>query len=210
MRVSVPATLTRAEEEHVGQRDAAADASGASPGARSTWTERAQVSQPEFGLAVPKEHPMGGQPAIHRWGSCTPGDGTIRISSRLAKEPPVGARLCDRARAGPSPRERPRQRRSGTWSAGTPSMERAGVFSSPGAWRTPTGARRRPVGRLMRGRLRPPPTGTFGASQPGDRGSAWRPPAVVAPGLPRPGDSGEREGGRRSRRAVVPGRAGRS
>ena len=55
-----------------------------------------------------------------RWGSCTPADGAIRISSRVARGAGLGARLRDRARAGPSGRAQPRCRISGRSSIVTP------------------------------------------------------------------------------------------
>jgi predicted metal-dependent hydrolase len=85
VRVTVPATMSRAEEEHwvnemlrrIGRRQRAA-----SPDLH----DRAQALAGRFGLAVPISTRWVDNQQ-YRWGSCTPTDGTIRISSRLAKEP---------------------------------------------------------------------------------------------------------------------------
>ena len=85
VRVSVPATMSRAEEERwvnemlrrIGRRQ------------RSTSPDlhdRAKTLAGKFGLASPTSTRWVDN-QLYRWGSCTPGDGTIRISSRLAKEP---------------------------------------------------------------------------------------------------------------------------
>jgi predicted metal-dependent hydrolase len=85
VRVSVPATMSRAEEERwvnemlrrIGRRQRAA-----SPDLH----ERARALAGKFGLATPTSTRWVDN-QVYRWGSCTPSDGTIRISSRLAKEP---------------------------------------------------------------------------------------------------------------------------
>ena len=83
--VSVPATLTRSEEEmwvsEMLRRVQLRQSRGV-----IDLTERAQVLSAKFALASPKEIRWVDNQRF-RWGSCTPGDGTIRISSRLAKEP---------------------------------------------------------------------------------------------------------------------------
>jgi predicted metal-dependent hydrolase len=86
VRVSVPATMTRAEEEHWvtemvrrikrRQHSAAVD-----------LEERARGLAARFGLSMPKSTRWVDN-QLQRWGSCTPSDGTVRISSRLATEPP--------------------------------------------------------------------------------------------------------------------------
>lgn len=86
VRVSVPATMTRAEEEHWvtemvrrikrRQRSASVD-----------LEERARGLAAKFGLATPRSARWVDN-QLQRWGSCTPSDGTVRISSRLATEPP--------------------------------------------------------------------------------------------------------------------------
>ena len=86
VRVSVPATMSRAEEEHwvnemlrrIGRRHQAAS---------SDLQQRACALAGKFGFAIPNSTRWVDNQLL-RWGSCTPTDGTIRISSRLAKEPP--------------------------------------------------------------------------------------------------------------------------
>jgi len=85
VRVSVPATMSRAEEERwvnemlrrIGRRQHSASID---------LHERARSLAGKFGLAVPQSARWVDNQNF-RWGSCTPNDGTIRISSRLAKEP---------------------------------------------------------------------------------------------------------------------------
>jgi predicted metal-dependent hydrolase len=86
VRVSVPATMSRAEEErwvaemlrriHRRQYSASPDLHA-----------RARALASKFGLDVPTSTRWVDNQQ-YRWVSCTPSDGTIRISSRLAKEPP--------------------------------------------------------------------------------------------------------------------------
>ncbi|HUC13289.1 MAG TPA: M48 family metallopeptidase [Acidimicrobiales bacterium] len=86
VRVSVPATMTRAEEEHwvsemlrrIKRRQHSATVD---------LEERARGLAARFGLAAPKSARWVDN-QLQRWGSCTPSDGTVRISSRLAAEPP--------------------------------------------------------------------------------------------------------------------------
>jgi predicted metal-dependent hydrolase len=85
VRVSVPATMSRAEEERwvnemlrrIGRRQQSASID---------VHERARALAGRFGLAAPKSNRWVDNQK-QRWGSCTPNDGAIRISSRLAKEP---------------------------------------------------------------------------------------------------------------------------
>jgi predicted metal-dependent hydrolase len=85
VRVSVPATMSRAEEERwvnemlrrIGRRQHPASAD---------LHARAGALASRFGLAMPTSTRWVDN-QLYRWGSCTPSDGTIRISSRLAKEP---------------------------------------------------------------------------------------------------------------------------
>jgi predicted metal-dependent hydrolase len=85
VRISIPATMTRAEEERwVAEMVRRLD--------RSARTEGIDLAERAARLAGCHGLP---QPASirwvdnqdFRWGSCTPVDGTIRISSRLASEP---------------------------------------------------------------------------------------------------------------------------
>jgi len=85
LRVSIPASMTAVEEEkwvaemvRRMERRAATD--------RIDLAERAAVIADRYGL----HHPFAIRWVDNqewRWGSCTPSDGTVRISSRLAKEP---------------------------------------------------------------------------------------------------------------------------
>jgi predicted metal-dependent hydrolase len=85
VRVSIPATMTRAEEERwVAEMVRRLE--------RSARTEGIDLAERAAGLADRHGLPRPG--SIRwvdnqdlRWGSCTPTDGTIRISSRLAGEP---------------------------------------------------------------------------------------------------------------------------
>jgi hypothetical protein len=85
LRVSIPATMTKAEERHwvtemirrtdrrrsTGAIDLAARARG--------LAERYDLSPPQSIRWSDNQQ--------WRWGSCTPGDGSVRISSRLVQEP---------------------------------------------------------------------------------------------------------------------------
>ncbi len=105
VRVSVPATMTRAEEEHwvtemvrrIKRRQHAATVD---------LEERARGLAARFGLAAPKSARWVDN-QLQRWGSCTPSDGTVRILVEAGDGAALGARLRDRARAGPSPGVRP-------------------------------------------------------------------------------------------------------
>jgi predicted metal-dependent hydrolase len=85
VRVSIPATMTRAEEEQwVAEMVRRLE--------RSARTEGIDLAERTAGLA--DRHGLPRPASIRwvdnqdlRWGSCTPTDGTIRISSRLATEP---------------------------------------------------------------------------------------------------------------------------
>lgn len=85
LRVSIPATLSKAEEDRwVAQmterfeRRASTEATSLGP--------RAQLLATRHGLPAPNSiRWVDNQES--RWGSCTPADGTIRISDRLGKVP---------------------------------------------------------------------------------------------------------------------------
>ena len=78
MRVSVPATMSRAEEERwvnemlrrIGRRQQSASID---------VHDRARALAGRFGLAAPKSTRWVDNQNF-RWGSCTPNDGAIRIS----------------------------------------------------------------------------------------------------------------------------------
>jgi predicted metal-dependent hydrolase len=85
VRVSIPATMTRAEEERwvaemVRRLDRSARAAGID------LTERAARLAERHRLPRPASIRWVDNQEL-RWGSCTPADGTVRISSRLAGEP---------------------------------------------------------------------------------------------------------------------------
>jgi predicted metal-dependent hydrolase len=85
LRVSIPATMSAAEEEHW-----VAEMVRRVQRKRSTeevdLAQRARILSERYRLRTPKSiHWVSNQQA--RWGSCTPLDGTIRISDRLAGEP---------------------------------------------------------------------------------------------------------------------------
>src|SRR3954451_8995009 len=85
LRVSIPATMTRAQEEHwvaemmrrvERRREASA----------IDLEQRARELAVRYGLPQPASIRWSDNQRW-RWGSCTPTDGTVRISSRLAAEP---------------------------------------------------------------------------------------------------------------------------
>jgi predicted metal-dependent hydrolase len=85
LRVSIPATMTKAEEEHwvaqmverMGRRSSTAG---------TDLEARAAALADRYGLPRPQVIRWSDQQEW-RWGSCTPVDGSIRISSRLVREP---------------------------------------------------------------------------------------------------------------------------
>ena len=86
LRVSIPASMTKAEEEkwvremvrRVGRRDRSPKP--------SDLQSRASVLAARYGLPVPAEVTWVDN-QHSRWASCTPLDGTIRLSSRAAAFP---------------------------------------------------------------------------------------------------------------------------
>ena len=85
LRVSIPASMTKADEEHWVaemvrrmERRTATDAVDLARRAEYLAT-RYRLRRPSSIRWVDNQE--------WRWGSCTPVDGTIRISSRLAREP---------------------------------------------------------------------------------------------------------------------------
>jgi predicted metal-dependent hydrolase len=85
LRVSIPATMTKAEEEHwvahmverMGRRSATVG---------TDLEARAAQLADRYKLPHPTVIRWSDQQEW-RWGSCTPVDGSIRISSRLGREP---------------------------------------------------------------------------------------------------------------------------
>ncbi|MEY2478915.1 MAG: hypothetical protein QOG87_4230 [Actinomycetota bacterium] len=85
VRISIPARMTKVEEEHwVGvmvrrfERRAAA--------AEQDLAGRADALADRYGLPRPQSIRWVGN-QLRRWGSCTPVDGSVRISDRLARYP---------------------------------------------------------------------------------------------------------------------------
>lgn len=85
VRVSIPATMTRAEEEHWVAEMVRRLERSVRTGAVDL-VERAARLADRHGLPLPASIRWVDNQDL-RWGSCTPTDGTIRISSRLASEP---------------------------------------------------------------------------------------------------------------------------
>lgn len=85
VRVSIPARMSKAEEERwvveMLRRFERRRLSG-----EVDLEERAAKLAARFGLRTPSSIRWVDNQAF-RWGSCTPGQGTVRISSQLAKEP---------------------------------------------------------------------------------------------------------------------------
>ena len=85
LRVSIPATMTRAQEEHW-----VAEMVRRIEGRRRTagvdLDARAADLADRHGLPRPASIRWSDNQRW-RWGSCTPADGTVRISSRLSSEP---------------------------------------------------------------------------------------------------------------------------
>ncbi|MGH9041267.1 MAG: M48 metallopeptidase family protein [Acidimicrobiia bacterium] len=85
VRVSIPATMTRAEEERwVAEMVRRLDRSAATLGV--DLSERAAALAGRYDLPLPHSIRFVDNQEL-RWGSCTPADRTIRISSKLATEP---------------------------------------------------------------------------------------------------------------------------
>jgi predicted metal-dependent hydrolase len=85
VRVSIPATMTRAEEERwVAEMVRRLERSARTEGI--DLTARAEALAGRLGLPRPAAIRWVDNQEL-RWGSCTPADGTIRISSNLATEP---------------------------------------------------------------------------------------------------------------------------
>jgi predicted metal-dependent hydrolase len=85
LRVSIPATMTRADEERW-----VAEMVRRMERRRTTGTidieRRAGALAARYGLPLPASIRWVDN-QVWRWGSCTPDDGSVRISSRLAREP---------------------------------------------------------------------------------------------------------------------------
>jgi predicted metal-dependent hydrolase len=85
VRVSIPATMSRADEERwVAEMVRRLDRSAATQGI--DLVERAASLAGRYDLPTPRSIRFVDNQEL-RWGSCTPSEGTIRISSKLAAEP---------------------------------------------------------------------------------------------------------------------------
>jgi len=85
LRVSIPATMTKADEERwVAEMLRRMERRTRSEGV--DLRRRAEQLAKRFGLPVPGVIRWSDNQEW-RWGSCTPSEGSIRISSRLAAEP---------------------------------------------------------------------------------------------------------------------------
>ena len=85
LRISIPASMSRAEEaEWVEEMTRRMERRSAT--SSIDLERRAAVLAARHGLREPASIRWVDN-QVWRWGSCTPSDGTIRISSRLAKEP---------------------------------------------------------------------------------------------------------------------------
>ena len=85
LRVTVPSWMSRAEEERAVDAMAARFRRSMSAD-RIDLTERAAALSRRYGLPRPRSIRWADD-MHHRWGSCTPELGTIRISNRLARFP---------------------------------------------------------------------------------------------------------------------------
>ncbi len=86
LRVSIPATMTKADEEHwVKEMIRRMERRAATAGV--DLVRRAEQLAARYRLRRPASIAWVNNQEW-RWGSCTPADGAIRISSRLAAEPP--------------------------------------------------------------------------------------------------------------------------
>lgn len=85
LRVSIPATMTKAEEEHWVAEMIRRTGRRRSAGAVDLLV-RARLLAERYRLSAPRSIRWSDNQQW-RWGSCTPGDGSVRISSRLVEEP---------------------------------------------------------------------------------------------------------------------------
>jgi hypothetical protein len=85
VRVSLPATMSRADEERWVNEMLRRFERRQQCAGTDLW-ERATVLAERFALRAPSSVRWVDNQRW-RWGSCTPGDASIRISTRLAKEP---------------------------------------------------------------------------------------------------------------------------
>ena len=86
VRVSVPATMSRSDEERW-VKEMVSRIERRQRAGEIDLRGRALALATRFGMKVPASVRWADN-QLWRWGSCTPADGSIRVSSRLAKEPP--------------------------------------------------------------------------------------------------------------------------
>ncbi|HMC39970.1 MAG TPA: M48 family metallopeptidase [Acidimicrobiales bacterium] len=85
LRVQIPASMSR-EEEHMWVSEMVGRMERRTSAERIDLTARARTLARQYGLEIPASiRWVDNQES--RWGSCTPRDRTIRISSRLGREP---------------------------------------------------------------------------------------------------------------------------
>jgi predicted metal-dependent hydrolase len=85
LRVHIPAGMSR-EEERRWVAEMAARMERRTAASRVDLPQRAKTLATQYGLGVPRSiRWVDNQES--RWGSCTPQDRTVRISSRLSREP---------------------------------------------------------------------------------------------------------------------------
>lgn len=86
LRVAIPASMTKAEETHwVAEMSERIRRKTTSAGI--DLPRRASQLSRELGLPTPNQIVFSDRQR-HRWGSCTPAEGKIRISTRVADFPP--------------------------------------------------------------------------------------------------------------------------
>jgi predicted metal-dependent hydrolase len=85
LRVSIPATMTKADEERW-VREMLRRLERRAAGQAFDLERRAAVLARRYGLRTPSSVRWSDN-QVWRWGSCTPSAGTVRLSSRLLSEP---------------------------------------------------------------------------------------------------------------------------
>jgi predicted metal-dependent hydrolase len=86
LRVSIPASMTKADEERWVAEMVRRMARRSATYGVDLW-RRAEFLAARYRLRVPSSIRWVDNQEW-RWGSCTPADGSVRISSRIAREPP--------------------------------------------------------------------------------------------------------------------------
>jgi predicted metal-dependent hydrolase len=86
LRVSIPASMTKADEERWVAEMVRRMARRSATDGVDLW-RRAEFLAARYRLSLPSSIRWVDNQEW-RWGSCTPADGSVRISSRIAREPP--------------------------------------------------------------------------------------------------------------------------